>query len=92
VIGDNVLIAGHTMIIPSNHNSQDLQIPINQQGENSKGIIIEDDVWIGAGCKILDGVCIKSGAIIGAGSVVTKDIPPNAIIAGVPGKLIKYRI
>lgn len=58
----------------------------------SKGpIIIEDDVWIGFGCIILSGVHIGKGAIIGAGSVVTKDIQPYSIVAGTPAKIIKYR-
>lgn len=91
IIGNNVLIAAHTIIIPSNHIFKNLNIPINQQGENSKGIVIEDNVWIGAGCKILDGVRVEFGAIIAAGTVVNKNVPRNAIVAGVPGKVIKYR-
>lgn len=58
--------------------------------ENKK-IIIGNDVWIGANSSILPGVTIGSGAIIGAGSVVTKDVPPYAIVVGNPGKIIKYR-
>ena len=54
-------------------------------------IIIGDDVWIGANAVILDGVNIGDGAIIGAGAVVTKDVPPYAIVGGVPGKIIRYR-
>lgn len=91
IIGNDVLIAGHCLLIPSNHIFSDINIPINQQGEKSLGIIIEDDVWIGAGCKILDGVLIGKGAIIAAGSVVNKSIPPNTIVGGVPAKFIKNR-
>lgn len=90
-IGNNVLIAGHCILIPANHNFSDLNIPINKQGLTCKGIIIEDDVWLGAGCKVLDGVHIGKGAIIGAGSVVTKSIPENSIYVGNPAKLLKYR-
>lgn len=90
-IGNDVLIAGHCMIIPANHNFDDINKKINQQGLNSKGIIIKNNVWIGSGCKILDGVTIDSGAIIAAGCVVTKDVPENAIVGGVPSKIIKYR-
>ena len=54
-------------------------------------IIIDDDVWIGYGAKILSGIHIGQGAIIGAGAVVTKDVPPYAIVGGVPAKLIRYR-
>jgi acetyltransferase-like isoleucine patch superfamily enzyme len=91
IIGNNVLIAGQCMIIPSNHNFSRTDIPINQQGETSKGIVIEDNVWIGAGCKILDGVTIKEGAIIAAGAVITKDVPPSSIVGGVPAEIIKVR-
>ena len=58
----------------------------------SKGdIIIQDDVWIGYGAKIMSGVTIGQGAVIAAGAVVTKNVPPYAIVGGVPGKIIKYR-
>ena len=90
-IGNNVLIAGHCMIIPSNHNHSNRDVPISQQGEQNKGIYIEDDVWISHGCSILDGVTIGKGAIVAAGSVVNTSIPAFAIYAGVPAKLVKYR-
>ena len=90
-IGNNVLIAGHCLIIPANHNFSEITIPINQQGLTKKGIIINDDVWIGAGCKILDGVTIGEGAIVAAGSVVNKNVEPYTIVAGVPAKKIKSR-
>lgn len=58
----------------------------------SKGdIVVEDDVWIGCGSTILSGVRIGQGAVVAAGSVVTKDVPPYAIVGGVPAKIIKYR-
>lgn len=92
VIGNNVLIAGHCLIIPSNHVFSRIDIPINRQGENSRGIIIEDDVWIGAGCQILDGVTIARGTIVAAGSVVNKSTDPYSIVAGVPARKIKSRM
>ncbi len=92
LIGNDVLIAGHCMIVSVNHNFEDLSQPINKQGWNSKGIVIGDNVWIGGGCKILDGVNIESGAIIAAGSIVNKDVPKNAIMGGIPAKILKYRI
>ena len=90
-IGNNVLISAHTVIIPANHTFNDKKQLIRSQGDTKKGIIIEDDVWIGSGCQILDGITIGKGSIIGAGSVVTKDVEPYSVVAGVPSKLIKRR-
>ncbi len=90
-IGKGVRIAAHTVIIPSNHNFDNPDQFIYEQGETSKGIVIGDDVWIGSGVKILDGVRIGSGVVIGAGSVVVNNIPDNAIAVGVPVKVIRYR-
>lgn len=90
-IGDNVLIAGHCMIIPNTHKFADPNIPINAQGNKSIGITIEDDVWIAHGCSILDGVTIGKGAIIAAGSVVNKSVEPYTIVGGVPAVKLKNR-
>ncbi len=90
-IGNNVRIAAQTVIIPMNHNFDNLEIPISEQGITAKGIKIEDDVWIGANVKILDGVIIARGSVIGAGSVVTDNIPAYSIAVGVPAKIIKNR-
>ena len=61
------------------------------KGENGYQVVVGNDVWIGCNCTILGGVRIGDGAIVGAGSVVTKDVPPYSIVAGVPAKVIKYR-
>ncbi len=90
-IGKGVRIAAHTMIISSNHIFESTNQFIYEQGLSSKGIRIEDDVWIGSGCKILDGVHIKKGAIIAAGAVVTKNVEPYEVVGGVPAKHIKFR-
>lgn len=67
-------------------------VPISEQPADSKGpIIIEDHVWLGVGVIVLDGVRIGTGAVIGAGSVVTRDIPANAIAVGVPARVIGMR-
>lgn len=63
----------------------------NQEGISKGDIIVEDDVWIGFRSIILSGVHIGKGSVIAAGSVVTKDVPPYAIVGGVPAKVIKYR-
>ncbi len=90
-IGDNVLISPHNDIVDFNHIFQNRSIYINQQGINAKKITIQEDVWIGSGCKILKGVTIGKGAVIGAGSVVTKDIPSFHVAVGIPAKTIKER-
>lgn len=91
-IGNDVLLAEGVKIIGGNHEFRSLELRINQQGEGKQGrILIGDDVWIGAGAIVLTGVSIGSGAVIAAGSVVTKDVPPLAIVGGVPAKIIRYR-
>jgi len=93
VIGDNVMIAANTAILSSTHSYERLDIPMVEQ-ENSFGQppTIEDDVWIGRNVVIKHGITIGKGAIVGACSLVTKDVPSYAIVGGVPAKLIKYRI
>ncbi|NMB64845.1 MAG: acyltransferase [Spirochaetes bacterium] len=91
IIGNNVLIASGTSIVASNHNFDNSEIPIKEQGTKSIGIKIGDDVWIGTGVRILDGVTIGKGAVIAAGAVVNKDIPEFAVAGGVPAKILKYR-
>lgn len=90
-IGNNVLIAAHCAIVPANHIFTSPHQTIQSQGIRSLGIKIENDVWIGAGTKVLDGVTIHSGAVIGAGSVVCKDVPPMSISVGVPARSIRLR-
>ncbi len=90
-IGDNTLIACHSIIIPANHCYQSPEIPIQDQGLKCKGIIIGADVWIGAGVRILDGVTVGKGVVIGAGSVVTKNLTPFGVYVGVPARKLTSR-
>ncbi len=90
-IGDNVLIAGHAMIVAANHEFGCVDRPISQQGISTKGIIISEDVWIGSGVCVLDGVNIGKGVVVAAGAVITKSIPPFAVVAGVPARVVRYR-
>lgn len=90
-IGSDVMIGPQVMFIACNHEYKNKNIPMNKQGAKSKGIIIDDNVWIGARAIILDGVHIKSGSIIAAGAVVTKDVEENSIVGGNPAKFIKSR-
>ncbi|MBL7858082.1 MAG: hypothetical protein JNM57_10380 [Cyclobacteriaceae bacterium] len=91
-IGENVLIAGGCMIIPSNHSFSNPTISIREQPSVSKGITIERNVWIGHGSSVLDGVTIGQGSVVAAGSVVNKTIPAHSVVAGVPAQVIKKRI
>ena len=91
VVGDGVRIASHSIFIPANHVFQDKDKPIFEQGETRKGIVVEDDVWIGSRVTVLDGVRISHGCVIGAGAVVTKSTEPYGIYAGVPAKKIGSR-
>ena len=91
-IGDDVMIAQRVQIIGGNHSFERKDITMNLQGEGSQGsIIINNDVWVGAGAIILTGVVIGEGAIIAAGSVVNKDVQPFSIVAGSPARVIKFR-
>ncbi len=91
IIGSNVIFGPGVSIFSENHNFSDKNQIILNQGESRKGVIIEDDVWVGARSVILDGVTIGAHSIIAAGSVVNKNIPEYSIYGGVPAKLIKTR-
>lgn len=90
-IGNGVRIANSSVFVAVNHLYMDPNVPIRYQGVVSKGIKIEDDVWIGSNSKILDGVKIGRGSVIGAGRVVTRDIDEFSVVGGVPAKVIKKR-
>jgi carbonic anhydrase/acetyltransferase-like protein (isoleucine patch superfamily) len=89
--GNGVRIASHASIVGFNHRFEDPDRPIHMQGVETLGITIGDDVWIGANAVVLDGVTIGSSAIVAAGAVVTKDVPPRAIVAGVPARVVRSR-
>ena len=90
-IGTNVIMGPRVNIHSEDHGFQDATIPIRLQKTTRKGVVIDDNCWIGASSTILDGVHIHTGCIVAAGSVVTKDLPPNSIAAGVPARVIKQR-
>ena len=90
-IGNDVRIAPQVMIMPTNHIFDDPHVPIRKQGIRGLGIKIEDDVWLGVGAIVLDGVTIGKGSVIGAGAVVTRDVPPYSVAVGVPAKVVKKR-
>jgi acetyltransferase-like isoleucine patch superfamily enzyme len=90
-IGNDVRIAAGCVVIPENHRIDDPTRTIAEQGRVQQGIVIEDDVWIGAHVTVLDGVTIGRGAVIAAGAVVTKDVPPLSVAAGVPARVVRSR-
>ena len=92
IIGNDVMMGPECIIYTQNHDFSRTDIPMNKQGfSEEKPVIIGDDVWIGGRVIILPGVNVGKGAIIGAGSVVTKDVPEYAIVAGNPATVKKYR-
>ena len=90
-IGSKVQIAPECAFYPYAHGIAPDRLIKEQPLTTKGGIIIEDDVWLGYRTIVLDGVCIGQGAVIGAGSVVTQDIPPGAIAVGVPARIVKMR-
>ncbi len=91
-IGESVLVSAYCYIGPGNHIISDPNIPIVSQGmEEGKGVVIGDNSWIGAHSTILDGVKIGKNVVVGAHSFVRDDVPDNAVVAGVPAKVIKIR-
>ena len=91
-IGDDSMIGPNTSIIANNYNYDKLDVPIQQQGTVCKhGIKIANNVWIGAGCCILDGADIGTGVIVAPNSVVSSKIPKNTIVMGNPAKVIFKR-
>jgi len=89
-IGNKTLLSPGVQLHAQNHDLQK-SIPIRHQENKGKGIIIGDDVWLGAAAIVCDGVTIGNGAVIGAGAIVTKDIPEYQIWAGNPAKKIGVR-
>ena len=89
-IGDNVLMGPDVVFYTSGHRYDRVDIPIGQQGATgTEPIVVGNDVWFGRQSIIMPGVHIGDGAVVGARSVVTKDVPPYAVVGGVPAKVIK---
>ena len=88
-IGDRVYTSPHTQLIAVNHVFDDPDQPFIDQGITAEGIVVEDDVWLGSAAVITDGVRIGKGSVVAAGAVVTEDIPPHTVVAGVPARKIR---
>jgi acetyltransferase-like isoleucine patch superfamily enzyme len=91
-IGSDVLIGQSLNLHAESHNIRETDRSIREQGVSFRGIVIEDDVWIGSKVTILDGVTVGRGAIIGAGSVVVKSVRPYEVVVGVPATVLRSRL
>lgn len=89
VIGDNVVVSSNAMLLGSDLNVKNIERPSRERNHISGTIVVGDNVWLGAGCIILKNCSIGSGSIVGAGAVVTKDIPDYSVAVGNPAKIIK---
>ena len=90
-IGRRVIMGAAVHVLAENHAFQDPDVPVHEQGVTRRGITIEDEVWIGNAAVLLDGVRVGEGAIIGAGAVVTRDVPARAIAVGNPARVVAMR-
>ncbi|WP_290370704.1 acyltransferase [Ruania suaedae] len=91
-LGHSVRIGAHTSMLAFNHTITDPDLPVFKQPTSQRGITIGDDVWIGSHVMVLDGITIGDRAVVGAGSIVTKDVPAGAIVAGNPATVRKWRV
>ena len=89
IIGSHVNLAQGITVTALNHNFEDSEKRIDEQGVSTSAVTIEDDIWIGANAVVLPGVTIGHHSVVAAGAVVTKDVPPHSLVAGVPAKIIK---
>ncbi len=90
-IGEQCVIADRAMFIDFDHGVVEVERPIRQQGIYKRDVVVGSNVWIGYGACILRGVSVGDNSIIGTNAVVTKDVPANAVVAGVPARVIRMR-
>lgn len=89
-VGDDAMISGHTYIVSANHIfDANSDIPYHAQGETRQGVTIGRNAWVAARCVVLDGVSIGEGAVVAAGSVVTRNVDPFTLAAGVPARHLR---
>ena len=89
LIGNHVNLAQGITVTALNHIFENSEKRIDEQGVSTSAVVIEDDIWIGANAVVLPGVTIGHHSVVAAGAVVTKDVPPHSLVAGVPAKIIK---
>jgi maltose O-acetyltransferase len=92
VVGDDVMMGPRCCMLGSSHNTASTGVPMNQQGFlPDRAVVIEDDVWIGANVTVLPGRTIGRGSIVGAGSVITRDVPAYSVVGGNPAQVVASR-
>jgi acetyltransferase-like isoleucine patch superfamily enzyme len=91
-VGEDVAMGQHVSLHAENHNFERTDIPIRLQGVNRKGIVIEDDCWVGANAVFLDGCHVGRGSVVAAGAVVRGEVPPYSIVGGVPARVLRSRL
>ena len=91
-LGKNNLIAAYCYIVGGTHRMDRIDVSPLEQTRISEGITMEDNLWLGAGVKVMDGVTIGKDSVIGTSAVVTKDIPPYSVAVGIPAKVIRNRL
>lgn len=91
-IGENVIMGQHIAFHAENHDYERVDIPIREQGTRRKGIVIEDDCWVGSNTTFLDGAHVGRGCVIAAGSLVRGEIPSHSVVVGAPARVLKSRL
>ncbi len=90
-VGAYGLFAAYTYLVGGGHSFDDLGVPVLAQERRSEGITLGENVWLGAGAKVMDGVTIGRDVVVGAGAVVTADLPDAAVAVGVPARVVRTR-
>jgi acetyltransferase-like isoleucine patch superfamily enzyme len=91
-VGRYGLFAAYTYLVGGGHEFERADVPVIEQGRQSRGIVLGENVWLGTGAKVLDGVTIGRDVVVGANAVVTSDLPDGAVAAGVPARVIRSRV
>jgi acetyltransferase-like isoleucine patch superfamily enzyme len=90
-VGRHGLFAAYTYLVGGGHDFEKSGVPVIEQQRRSRGITLGENVWLGAGAKVMDGVTIGDHVVVGAGAVVTEDLPAGAVAVGVPARVVRTR-
>ena len=91
VVGEDGLFAAYTYLVGGGHQFEQTDLAVIAQPRSSVGITLGDNVWLGAGAKVMDGIRIGNGGVVGAGAVVTHDLPDGSVAVGVPARVVRTR-